>query len=344
MSFLQLKKGLLSAAGGLGIDSLFRCINKNKLLVLMYHGITERTYQPSVWTQLPVDLFRRQLEFFQERYVPISLRQVREAMDGNRKLPERAALITFDDGLKNNYHVAFPILKEKGIPAAIFLTVDFIDSDRILWVDELYLILCEAVAKGVKLDLKNAAAQQYFQAGEIWQSYEIVVESLKRAGFNSRNGEMDRLRMAVPVNYCQALHDFGILSWSEIQSMYQSGLIEFGVHTATHRILTELAQEEWDSEISAPKAALENKLGVEVSAFCYPNGQPSVDFQANHMDYLHKSGYKCAFTTASALADLKYVNPMAIGRIPAGNDSTSDMNFFRINTSGAIPWFKGIWK
>ncbi len=335
----HLKNDFFRAASLLSVDSLFRFINRNKLLVVMYHGITQKAYDPPVWTQLPVDQFRRQLDYLQKHYQLVSLSRAIEALCSGKPLPDRAALITFDDGLKNNFTVAFSLLVERAIPAAIFLTADYIGTENILWVDELYLILREAPSQGVSLKCANAAAQKHFQAGQIWKSYEILVEELKRSGKGSRDTQMDSLRKTMPVNHNLPTDDFGMLDWNEVRSMHQSGLIEFGVHTATHRILSELTPNEWDEEIAAPKHRLEKEIGATVSAFCYPNGRPNIDFRQEHLEYLHQSGYFCAFTTDSILVNPKSVDPMCIGRIPAGNDG-SRMNYFRLNTSGFVEFLR----
>ncbi len=310
----------------------------------MYHGVSKRNYVPRVYTQFPADLFRRQMEFIKSHYTPVSLSRLIEALSSGKPLPERAALITFDDGLKNNYDVAFPILMEMEIPAAIFLTVDFIGSRNILWVDELFLILREASAKGVALQMSDASAQEYYQADEIWKSYQVLAGTFKQLGLSVRNAEIDRLRKQMPVDYHPFLDDFGLLDWNEIKTMHRSGFIEYGVHTATHRILTELNEQEWKREIIDPKIRLETEIGAKISAFCYPNGRPDLDFQSKHIDFLRESGYLCSFSTEDTLVNLKSVEPMNIGRIPSRNDDSAYMNYFRMSASGAIQTAKNYLK
>ena len=323
----------------LGADTLFRLINRKKLLVVMYHGVTATDYEPQIWTQLPLAAFRRQLEFLCDRYVPVSLTEVVRATRGETTLPERAVLVTLDDGLKNNYTVAFPVLQEMGVPAAIFLTVDYVGSGEILWVDELYFLLKEAELRGISLILPSASAQDLLQRGQLQKSYEIAVETLKRSGAGRREAEMARLRSMVRLDHRPLLGDFGMLNWDEVRIMLRSGLVEFGVHTATHRILTELAAEEWEREILVPKQKLEAELDREVAAFCFPNGRPLIDFGPEHLDYLRTSDYSCAFTTERDLHAWPDGDCMAIARI-AGYEGTEGPAPFRLNTSGAIRFVK----
>ena len=337
-----LKKGAFRAANLLGADSLFRTINKGKLLVVMYHGVTASGQPSPVWTQLPVHLFRRQLEFLRRKYRILTLSEVVEAVRGKRSLPERSALITFDDGLKNNCSVAFPVLQELKIPATVFLTVDAIGTRDILWVDELYLLLREAAARGIAPEPFEGAVTRHLRAGRVWESYQVLVDSLKRSGTAPRTEAMNRLRELLPAGLCDRNQDFALLDWDEVRAMQRSGLVEFGVHTATHRILSELEVGEWERELVAPKKTLERELAAEAATFCFPNGRPLLDFRPEHLDYLRKAGYVCAFTTENALFDLKGVDPMSIGRVPAGNDSTSEADYFRLNSSGAIQFVKNL--
>ncbi len=308
----------------------------------MYHGVTTTGYTPAIWTQLPLATFRQQLLFLKKQYAPVSLHEVIEAIRGGTPLPEQAVLITFDDGLKNNYSVAFPVLHELNVPAAIFLTVDLIGTDEILWFDELYFLLQESIVQGINPDLPDATARIMVQNRQLWEAYLIIVETMKRAGLERRVQQMASLRAAVPLDRQKLIPDFGLLNWSQIDAMQRTGLVEFGVHTATHRILTGLTDEEWAEEIVIPKQTLEKELNAEAAAFCFPNGKPLIDFRPDQPGSLRKAGYECAFTTENALFNWAGGDTMAISRVPAGNDATSDPSYFKLNASGALHFIRNL--
>ena len=58
-------------------------------------------------------------------------------------LPENAIAVTFDDGYRDNYLNAFPILKRYSVPATIFLATGVIGSERSLWHDEIFGLLSD---------------------------------------------------------------------------------------------------------------------------------------------------------------------------------------------------------
>lgn len=334
MSYDLLKGIVCNLLIRLKVDALLRSLNKKKLVVVMYHGVSKRNYDPPVWTQLPADVFRRQVQYLKSHYKIVSLSEAIGSLSDSRNLPERSVLITFDDGLKNNHSVAFPILKEYGVPGTVFLTVEMVGTEELLWVDELYLLL----RKGVQRELVDpegcSISSGILTKERVWDVYFNAVERLKRASDDVKKMYMEALRRQVGIDRREFLDDFGMLDWDQVREMKESGLVEFGVHTAYHRILTSLKEEDWAKEIKRPLDRLSMILGGEARAFCYPNGRPGVDFTEAHVRYLRECGYSCAFTTDPSLFDPIRGDAMRIGRIPAGNDFTSQDSYFRLAVSG----------
>jgi peptidoglycan/xylan/chitin deacetylase (PgdA/CDA1 family) len=322
----------------LGADRIGRRINRHRLLTVMFHGITRQGYTPPVWTQLPEKVFRRQIEFLCRYYQPVTMGQVVEAVIGGSSLPEQAVLITFDDGLRNNATVAWPILKKMGVPAAIFLTVDFIGTDRFFWVDELYLFLVEAAHQGRELPLDDRPqALSRMRRGDIWGAYLDIVESCKRIPEMERDKILNRLAEAVPFERTRYAEDFGLMGWDQVRAMDQEGQIEFGVHTATHRILTQTDPEILESEIAGAKRTLEFQLGHPVDTFCYPNGRRGLDFLPEHENIIRQAGYRCAFTTNNGLYSPLIDDSFSISRVPSGNDQTSHPALFKLSAARINP-------
>lgn len=316
---------------GLGRYGRFR--NRHKLLVIMYHGVTRKRHEDPIWTQLPLHLFEAQIDFLHRYYHPVTLGQVLRSLHGRERLPERAVLLTFDDGLKNNYSVAWPILRAKKIPAVIFLTVDFIGGSAMLWPDELYLLIKGAWEQGVPVP--NPLATCCSQAGTVWQRYVLLIETMKRMKEGQRLEAMALLSRELPLPASDFAEEFALLNWEEVTTMHHHGLIDYGVHTATHKILSRLSPVELKNEIVSPKKKLEEKLGHEIQAFCYPNGRSNIDFTNHHKELLRREGYVCAFATDHGLHTMND-DPFAIRRIAAGNDMTSYPALFELASAGII--------
>lgn len=110
-----------------GVVRLVAWLNRKRVVFICYHGVTERASRhPNDPFGLHVrkDRFRAHLEFLQKRYRVISLEQYLKSISRPESLPEYAAVITFDDGHRNFFTVAAPLLLEYKMPAAMFLIVD----------------------------------------------------------------------------------------------------------------------------------------------------------------------------------------------------------------------------
>lgn len=112
------------------IGQLFR--SNNKLIVLAYHRIMEFD------ENFPFDIelisarpqqFEKQIKHISKYYSPITIEELCECHRTKSKIPDRSVLITFDDGFYDNYEYAFPVLKKYNVPATIFVSTDYIDSN-----------------------------------------------------------------------------------------------------------------------------------------------------------------------------------------------------------------------
>lgn len=137
----RLKNGIYSGVGAMmqlsGAGWASRRLDEWRrgpsLRVLMYHKVDAQPDNPPC---VPPPLFAAQMEYLRAHYHPISAAEWLAARRGEAALPERAVLVTFDDGYRDNLIEAAPVLKRLGVPALIFLPTDFLGADRPLPHDE----------------------------------------------------------------------------------------------------------------------------------------------------------------------------------------------------------------
>lgn len=91
------------------------------------------------------------------------------------------------------------------------------------------------------------------------------------------------------------------MTWEQVREMKNSGLVQFGSHTCSHRRLRSLPDEEIARELVRSKQILEEQLGEPVTAFCYPFGAGGFDKRVRPQVF--KAGYLFDFSTK------KGVNP-----------------------------------
>jgi len=119
------------------------CKMKNQLVVLLYHDIAEdgaELPQEAYLRDRAVTLgrFREQMGFLvDEGYQSLTLEQYFECREGARSLPKKSVIITFDDGLRSHYELAFPVLREFGLQGTFFVVGNRIDKEDSLSCSEL---------------------------------------------------------------------------------------------------------------------------------------------------------------------------------------------------------------
>ncbi|MCK9594893.1 MAG: polysaccharide deacetylase family protein [Candidatus Omnitrophica bacterium] len=104
------------------------------LPIAMYHSISQSVPEGNRLI-VSVKTFDRQMEFLKtHKYNVISLEEAGDLIKNRKKAPARTLVLTFDDGYKDNYTYAFPILKKYNLPATIFIIVNEVGRpDRLSW-------------------------------------------------------------------------------------------------------------------------------------------------------------------------------------------------------------------
>ncbi|MCK4818805.1 polysaccharide deacetylase family protein, partial [bacterium] len=236
--------------------------------------------------------FEKQMKCLLRTHKIISLEKLARAIVEKRALPERAAVVTFDDGYKDNYTNVFPILKKYNIPATVFLTTGHIGTDNLFWWDKIGYILCNTKLK--RLELEDFGDISLPSKGNISQSLDKIINRLNRTPEDKKCDLIEKLVEISDVDIPKGMGRNVILSWEEVKEMNENG-INFGAHTVTHPILTRLSAKQAKHEIVQSKKDIKRRLNKPVTAFSYPNGLTD-DFNAEIIDLLKESGFICAVT------------------------------------------------
>lgn len=327
----------------LQLHRLMRYLYKKKIIILMYHGFTDKevhgTIEDSQGLRLNVKKFRLQVEYLKKYYNVISLDQLIDHYTNSAKLPSNPVVITIDDGYKSSYALAYPIIKQFGVPAAIFLTADFINKKEMLWHDrvEYAVNMTKANSFNLKigkeelfLDLRNSDSKKMCSREIVTKLKSMpqeligeIIESLE-AGL----GQKLSLDNDMPEIYRP-------LEWDEILEMINSGIISIGSHTCGHVILTRCSPEIREKELFLSKQVIENKTGLNCKLFCYPNGGIG-DFDYQTKKLLKEFGYSCGLTAIDGINDA-HSDIFELKRLSV--DSREDLIAFIMMLSGIFKFF-----
>jgi peptidoglycan/xylan/chitin deacetylase (PgdA/CDA1 family) len=221
--------------------------------------------------------------------------QLQEAVERLRRndLPERAVVVTFDDGYRDNYEYAFPILQRFGIPATIFLATGAIGSGRMIWHDRIFRAF--RTTKATKLDLPGMANGFPLRTlVEKRAAQARVLQHLFDLADEERCQRIEQLEKRLAVTREDAAAHT-MLGWDEVSTMFESG-ISFGSHTISHPILSKLTEPRLVEEVAESKRVIEAKVKHPINAFAYPIGRRQ-DFNDRVKAIVKEAGYQYAVTT-----------------------------------------------
>ena len=245
--------------------------------VLTFHGLREdHSVAGALDASLhqPIGTFRRICEFLAKNYQVMPLSEMVRMNQQGEKLPARAVAVTFDDGYASNYELGFPVLRELGLPATIFLSTGFLDGTHALWFQEMDLAYQAMGRSGAELSSALAELKELPNT-EMRKEIKRVV--------TSSQATPKQPRVMQP------------MSWDNARTLQHSGLIELGGHTHTHPILARCTLEEQVDEIKTCHGRMTAELGQAPRLFAYTNGGPT-DFTADTQRILAEYKFEAAFT------------------------------------------------
>ena len=247
--------------------------------ILMYHGVAPQSAQA----------LAEQLHYLVRHFKVVSLETMLDRLTNGSFPLAHEIVLTFDDGLRNNLTVVYPILRQLQVSATMFVCPGLVESGAWLWNHEMRCRMQTlAVPDLAELRMKLLAPGT---------SVDAIVEWMKTLRLQQRLVAEETIRQATAGFQPTAIQHgaFDIMDWDDLRSL-DCNLITVGSHTLSHPILTTLSAEEIESEILESRRCLEQRLEREVNFFCFPNG--AYDKRAYQ---LVQKTYRAAVTTESGV-------------------------------------------
>jgi peptidoglycan/xylan/chitin deacetylase (PgdA/CDA1 family) len=299
------KGGLAAGIHALGVDRIIGTGRRvqHVPLVLSYHRVVENYEASKTHSISPMLVsaatFEKQLDWIGKHYEFVSLDALGQALEAGEDLRKPMASVTFDDGYGDAYYHAFPILKRKGIPMAVFVVTDLVGSPKLQLHDELHLLLATAFKQWQQPVAQLAALAE--AAG---------IESGVKARLCAPHGAFTRTRLCLELLQhtqivqlvellrasvtitADTLAEFHAVTWEMLNHMAANG-VTVGSHTKSHTLLV---NESWTTmldEIRGSRAELESRLSRKVEHFAYPDGR----FNSDALKAVSVAGFRYAYTT-----------------------------------------------
>lgn len=263
-----------------------------KLLVLVYHRVTAKVNADQSNIKISEEVFIRQLDLLAKKYPIIALSEaLRQSKTGEIR-PGCQVVLTFDDGYRDNYDIAFPVLKRKSLPATFFISTDYIGSHDPLWEVEVLNDICRSPGIGRVLIDDITVRKNYFESR---LSFALrVFEEMKGTGGKTIKEVIGDLRSRA--NKDMGLYDYSkdlCINWEQVSDMSESGM-EIGSHGASHRSLSRIPFNEALEDIKRSKEAIEKSTGKVCNSLAFPFGSRK-DYNQALVDHSKLLGFKsCA--------------------------------------------------
>jgi peptidoglycan/xylan/chitin deacetylase (PgdA/CDA1 family) len=302
----------------------------------MFHGVEAEPLSPPCSYVLDAATLRRELEYVRRCFHVLPLEEALERLYAGM-LPDRAVALTFDDGTRNLLTRAAPVLRDVGLPAAVFLATGPIGTDQTLWPDRLWLAFARTNAPEVDLTGCGLGTASLRSAADRGAAYAMAVEFFKDLPDGQRIAQVASLVATLAPELDGDAGPFRMLSWDEARALASDGNVTLHPHSVTHPIFSRCPDEKVEHEVFESCAALERETGRAPIVFAYPNGRAQ-DFDERARAALRCRGVRWALATTSGLAH-RDSDPLALPRIAIV--SGESFAGFRLVVSGALEWRHG---
>jgi len=312
-----------------------------RLLVLMYHRILpdnddRLAFEEPGMTVSP-ETFNMHLGILSNYFEFIKLSEWLDRKRSGQKLPKMACAITFDDGWRDNYEFAFPLLQASQIPSTIFVVSDMIGTDALFWPERLARMVAHISEAHPALWQEPAlswlrGSDTSFGFSDITPTRQQITELIafsKRFKDQENHDRISLIEKQFQLNIAPTKP--ALLNWEQTQEMINSKLVEIGSHTCNHiRLNKNLEENTIRHEIVDSKGSIEARTGAPANIFCFPNG----DYSKAALKLVTEN-YLGAVTTRSGWNSAETDNYL-LSRIGIHEDIAHDKTSFLARISGWI--------
>lgn len=267
---------LFSAIAAKGIRARYN--PKSNGAILYFHRVLESpdAYYPDDLNQKD---FEKLLIELKKEFEIVPLDSVNNTNTKNKKT---LLSITFDDGYKDNYSLAIPVLVKHGVPATFFVSSGGI-KEGILWQDRLVTL--------IKKMPDSYFGKRFKLIGK--ENFGEVLNKFKYLPCKDRDLEIEKIHG----DFSNVVFPRMMMTPGELKAISDHELFDIGGHTLQHVILNCELDVVSKFQIEEDKINIEKIIGKKIHLFCYPNGIPDVDFQERHTCMVKSAGYEKAYST-----------------------------------------------
>ena len=246
---------------------MLRYLKRAKLTIWSLHRISEES--DPFFPPITPNLFDRLVRYATENYDVISFSELSKGRTRNDK---PLLILSFDDGYRDFYEYALPILKKYGTSANHNIVNTCANTGKPIWTQRLNTIFEHCRKNAIELSFQTGTHDITLREhnGDWIKFYLSVFHEMLEMP------SVDRLAWIVEKEAAYSVDtSVRMMTWDEIAECAANG-IEIGSHTYSHDVLTEHSGEAMlEREVISSKLEIEQKIGRGVSVLALPNGKGS---------------------------------------------------------------------
>jgi peptidoglycan/xylan/chitin deacetylase (PgdA/CDA1 family) len=261
-----------------------------RLTLLLYHRVMA---QPDLMRPEDLDsgLFEIHMRAISRTFRVLGLDEaIMRLRDGT--LPARALCITFDDGYRDNYEFACPVLRKYGLTATFFIASGFLGEGR-MFHDTIVESIRRIPPSGLDLSWLGLGLRTARDTAALATLANDIVATVKYMPPDAQAEACERLESMASGPLPQDL----MMTPEQVRALPGLGM-SVGAHTHNHPILSRIAPSAALSEIQTNRNVLTSLMGSVPTFFAYPNGKPGLDYGAEHVAMVKQAGFSGAVSVA----------------------------------------------
>jgi peptidoglycan/xylan/chitin deacetylase (PgdA/CDA1 family) len=313
-----------------------------RLVILNYHRISDKKEEKPL---SPFDIgvtrekFEKEMRYLCRNFSVLPFSQAIDLLKNEDDWPRFPVVISFDDGYRDIYLNAFPVLERFNLSAIVFISTRMVEKGEPFWWDELENLVEHNHLEEIKLALENCFSPEYdLHLGHLLAIQDkrvflkTLTEQIKKIKGKYRDELLNKLKPLLKSGKEQKRE---VLSWDEIRNLIKNG-IEFGSHTHNHYLLTFEDQKTIIEELRISKQKLEESLEEKIDSLSYPSGLCNSEIEK----LAEECGYKAACSNFYGF-NHKGTNLFSLKRLSLEESQSLDDFIISLGrVFGALPFLK----
>jgi peptidoglycan/xylan/chitin deacetylase (PgdA/CDA1 family) len=262
---------------------------------------------PDVISCTPAE-FDREMAFLARYFDVVRLCDIEQAAAGPRPL----AVVTFDDGYKDNIEAALPILQRHNLCATFFVTTGFMDRITEPWWDRIVVAVMNAETEEIDVMDFDAGVLSLRSAQDRDSAVAVLLRLAKSLPSDRSRALADAVAERCGKGEKDSLADL-MMTWDDVRSLHNAGM-EIGSHTVTHPVLANCTDSELHDELAVSRERIQSETGATVTSIGYPvGGNTAVDERVRRE--AARCGYQLGCTYMHGLNPVTGWDPFSLLRL-----------------------------